>query len=420
MLLIFVQEVFLFLAVKSVLRELRAIGSFDVIFLISFSVIAYVSYGSLGAYFSLLGITLFTFLTWWYTRRLSEALCIVLQVFIWAIILDHISSLMSEVMPFADVYLIIFISLASLSLVLLNLVLMKTNFKPVFESPRLNRIMVLLLSIIYAYIMLSEGLENKSGMLLRNLVVLLVVVGLVLVLYIVYIKNVKAHYEVQQQKAQIKNDTRYMNEVEAHYNELRRFRHDYQNMMLSLNEYLKTDDLDGLRTYYQQNIAPITARVSKEKYRLEDLSRVKVKSVKSILFSKLSYAQSQGIDVRFDLTEPFEKVTVNELDLDIALGIMLDNAIEATSGHEQGKIMSAIFMEKTSTVFVIQNTVFDPLPPLWQLKETGYSTKGENRGIGLTNLSEIVSRNENMILETRLPGSVFIQRLTMKRGVSND
>ena len=420
MLLIFVQEVFLFLAVKSVLRELRAIGSFDVIFLISFSVIAYVSYGSLGAYFSLLGITLFTFLTWWYTRRLSEALCIVLQVFIWAIILDHISSLMSEVMPFADVYLIIFISLASLSLVLLNLVLMKTNFKPVFESPRLNRIMVLLLSIIYAYIMLSEGLENKSGMLLRNLVVLLVVVGLVLVLYIVYIKNVKAHYEVQQQKAQIKNDTRYMNEVEAHYNELRRFRHDYQNMMLSLNEYLKTDDLDGLRTYYQQNIAPITARVSKEKYRLEDLSRVKVKSVKSILFSKLSYAQSQGIDVRFDLTEPFEKVTVNELDLDIALGIMLDNAIEATNGHEQGKIMSAIFMEKTSTVFVIQNTVFDPLPPLWQLKETGYSTKGENRGIGLTNLSEIVSRNENMILETRLPGSVFIQRLTMKRGVSND
>lgn len=420
MLLIFVQEVFLFLAVKSVLRELRAIGSFDVIFLISFSVIAYVSYGSLGAYFSLLGITLFTFLTWWYTRRLSEALCIVLQVFIWAIILDHISSLMSEVMPFADVYLIIFISLASLSLVLLNLVLMKTNFKPVFESPRLNRIMVLLLSIIYAYIMLSEGLENKSGMLLRNLVVLLVVVGLVLVLYIVYIKNVKAHYEVQQQKAQIKNDTRYMNEVEAHYNELRRFRHDYQNMMLSLNEYLKTDDLDGLRTYYQQNIAPITARVSKEKYRLEDLSRVRVKSVKSILFSKLSYAQSQGIDVRFDLTEPFEKVTVNELDLDIALGIMLDNAIEATNGHEQGKIMSAIFMEKTSTVFVIQNTVFDPLPPLWQLKETGYSTKGENRGIGLTNLSEIVSRNENMILETRLPGSVFIQRLTMKRGVSND
>ena len=115
-----------------------------------------------------------------------------------------------------------------------------------------------------------------------------------------------------------------------------------------------------------------------------------------------------------------DRVTVNELDLDIALGIMLDNAIEATNGHEQGKIMSAIFMEKTSTVFVIQNTVFDPLPPLWQLKETGYSTKGENRGIGLTNLSEIVSRNENMILETRLPGSVFIQRLTMKRGVSND
>lgn len=211
-----------------------------------------------------------------------------------------------------------------------------------------------------------------------------------------------------------------MSEIEAHYNELRRFRHDYQNMLISIDEYLKTDDLKGLREYYQKNLAPVSHRVLKEKYNLEDLSRVKVKSIKSILFSKLSYAQSQEIEVHFDLKEPLTDITVNELDLDIALGIMLDNAIEASVGHADGEIMSAIFIEKNITVFLIQNNVFEQLPPLWKLKEAGYSTKGKNRGIGLNSLSKIVNRNENMILETRVLGAVFLQRLTVKRVSQND
>ena len=45
-----------------------------------------------------------------------------------------------------------------------------------------------------------------------------------------------------------------MNEIEAHYNELRRFEHDYQNMLISIDEYLKTDDLEGLQEYYQKNL----------------------------------------------------------------------------------------------------------------------------------------------------------------------
>jgi len=108
------------------------------------------------------------------------------------------------------------------------------------------------------------------------------------------------------------------------------------------------------------------------------------------------------------------------LDLDIALGIMLDNAIEASVGHADGEIMSAIFIEKNITVFLIQNNVFEQLPPLWKLKEAGYSTKGKNRGIGLNSLSKIVNRNENMILETRVLGAVFLQRLTVKRVSQND
>ncbi|MDP4437471.1 GHKL domain-containing protein [Lactiplantibacillus plantarum] len=379
--IIFVQTLFLFLFVKVLLRDWRVLSIWDISYAVVSSLVSGWIFSVIGQYAALPLLGLVVLFTWWHTHSFSESLFVSLQVIIWSIVVDHISSLLTYMLKLDDGYLLIFMGLQLVGLITLNLILMNTHIQTTFNRPRLNRVTALLLLAIY-----DE-----------------------------YRVTIRAKYQVQQQRLQIKNDTRYMHEIETHYNELRRFRHDYQNIMLSINEYLKTDDLAGLQQYYQQNIAPVTKRVSDEQYNLEDLSRVQVKSVKSILFSKLSYAQSQGVKVQFDLKQVLNGVTTNELDLAIALGIILDNAIEATAGHYHGELMSAIFVTAHSTVFLVQNNVFDSLPPLWQLKEAGYSTKGQERGLGLSQLSAIVNRNENMILETRLLASAFVQRLTVKR-----
>ena len=414
MLMIFIQEIFPFLIIKTLLRNLIEISVFDFIFLIACITATNFGAAFLNVYFSLLMLVMYIFFTWWYIRSIDKAFCVSLQVFIWMIVLDHISEIVAHIFKYTGGYLLIFTVLGILSIVFLNIFLNRTTFKPTFEREDLNKITALLLLVIYLYIILGEGWQTQFRLIFSNLVVLLVVIGSVFALYMEYLKNVRTKYEVQQKNTQIKNDTRYMTEIETHYNELRRFRHDYQNMMLSINEYLKTHDLDGLQQYYSKNIEPVTKRVSNEQYNLGDLSQIKMKSIKSILFSKLSHAQSEGIKVHFDLKEQLENISVNELDLDIALGIILDNAIEATVDHKNGEIMSAIFVKKSSAVFLVQNTIFEELPPLWKLKNEGFSTKGANRGIGLSNLSNIVNRNDNMILETRVLGSVFLQRLTVK------
>ncbi|WP_420828542.1 sensor histidine kinase [Lactiplantibacillus paraplantarum] len=420
MLMVIVQEVFLYLIIKSLLRDLYVVTLIDSVFLSACIVISYIGFSTLTIYFSVVMLVLFTIYSWFYERDFSKAISITLQAFILSTVADHLSNLLIQLWKLPNGYLVIFVCIQILIVFLINIILAKMNISTTFERKSLNIITSLLLIMLYLYIVFSEGWENPVKMILGNLVLLLIMIVLLLVIYSEYLKNVKTEYEVQKQRTQIQNDTRYMSEIEAHYNELRRFRHDYQNMLISIDEYLKTDDLKGLREYYQKNLAPVSHRVLKEKYNLEDLSRVKVKSIKSILFSKLSYAQSQEIEVHFDLKEPLTDITVNELDLDIALGIMLDNAIEASVGHADGEIMSAIFIEKNITVFLIQNNVFEQLPPLWKLKEAGYSTKGKNRGIGLNSLSKIVNRNENMILETRVLGAVFLQRLTVKRVSQND
>lgn len=291
MLMVIVQEVFLYLIIKSLLRDLYVVTLIDSVFLSACIVISYIGFSTLTIYFSVVMLVLFTIYSWFYERDFSKAISITLQAFILSTVADHLSNLLIQLWKLPNGYLIIFVCIQILIVFLINIILAKMNISTTFERKSLNIITSLLLIMLYLYIVFSEGWENPVKMILGNLVLLLIMIVLLLVIYSEYLKNVKTEYEVQKQRTQIQNDTRYMSEIEAHYNELRRFRQDYQNMLISIDEYLKSDDLKGLREYYQKNLAPVSHRVLKEKYNLEDLSRVKVKSIKSILFSKLSYAQ---------------------------------------------------------------------------------------------------------------------------------
>jgi len=289
--MVIVQEVFLYLIIKSLLRDLYVVTLIDSVFLSACIVISYIGFSTLTIYFSVVMLVLFTIYSCFYESDFSKAISITLQAFILSTVADHLSNLLIQLWKLPNGYLVIFVCIQILIVFLINIILAKMNISTTFERKSLNIITSLLLIMLYLYIVFSEGWENPVKMILGNLVLLLIMIVLLLVIYSEYLKNVKTEYEVQKQRTQIQNDTRYMSEIEAHYNELRRFRHDYQNMLISIDEYLKTDDLKGLREYYQKNLAPVSHRVLKEKYNLEDLSRVKVKSIKSILFSKLSYAQ---------------------------------------------------------------------------------------------------------------------------------
>lgn len=45
----------------------------------------------------------------------------------------------------------------------------------------------------------------------------------------------------------------------------------------------------------------------------------------------------------------------------------------------------------------------------------GFSTKGENRGLGLNNVKEIIDKYDEVILETDIETNYFIQVVRFKR-----
>ena len=50
-----------------------------------------------------------------------------------------------------------------------------------------------------------------------------------------------------------------------------------------------------------------------------------------------------------------------------------------------------------------------------EIYEMGFSTKGKNRGLGLSNVKEIINKYEDIILETDIETNNFIQIVRFKR-----
>lgn len=203
----------------------------------------------------------------------------------------------------------------------------------------------------------------------------------------------------------------YISELEKNYIEMRRFRHDYKNILLSIESYIESEDLSGLSKYFYSSIKQVSSTILKNDSTLAKISSIEIKTVKTLLANKLLLAQELGIDTDIEVYGKVEKSELDDLTLVRALGIILDNAIEASSEEENGILRIGIFSEDANLKIIVVNSCSKDTPPLFQLKQEGYSTKGKNRGLGLSNLDLIVTKEKYLTLDTKISDEFFTQIL---------
>jgi len=288
----------------------------------------------------------------------------------------------------------------------------------ILPTGQINTMMAGLVSLafllIIAYLKFISGNQPTPTMTLVGL-------GLVLILCVILLVGQREHQRLLKKQALIAlqqqtltSNQRYTRAMEQHYDELRRFRHDYQNVMLSLSEYLATDDLAGLKHYYQTNLVAKTAQLKASKYELEDLAKVPDKAIKSILFNKLNSAQQSGVTVRFESQQVAQLTAVPSVDLAVMLGIILDNAVEATVNQSEGWVHVVMIAVPTAQTILVKNSLAAKVPALWQLERSGFSTKGSDRGLGLTNLKSMLAIYPQVELATTITEQCFSQQLTIR------
>lgn len=240
----------------------------------------------------------------------------------------------------------------------------------------------------------------------------LLAVGYFFVVLFLFLSMFRSYREKLQEETRQKSFLdlqEYTRNLEAMYNNLRSFKHDYINILTSMSGYIENGDMEELKTYFEGKILPTRNLIAQGDYKLNQLSNIGILEIKSLLSAKMIYAHETGIDVTIDIPDFVAEFSMDTVDLARILGIFLDNAIEAALETAHPKVGLNIIQNPNSAAIIISNSFQENSLALHKLKQKGFSTKKGHHGIGLSNAQKIISSYDNVLLETTKQGGYFTQ-----------
>ena len=205
----------------------------------------------------------------------------------------------------------------------------------------------------------------------------------------------------------------YNKSLKIMYDNIRGFRHDFNNIVQSIGGYVSTEDMDGLKQYYSQ-LLDDCQRVNNLSILSPEL--INNPAIYSLLTSKYYKAAELGIKINLEIFMDLSTIHMKIYEFTRILGILLDNAIEAASECEE-KIINIEFRNDSRVnkqLVIIKNTYQNHELDMSKIFEKGYSTKKdkENHGLGLWEVNQILRKNNNMVeLLTNKNDEFFIQQL---------
>lgn len=111
------------------------------------------------------------------------------------------------------------------------------------------------------------------------------------------------------------------------------------------------------------------------------------------LYSKFVNAENKGCQINYIVKTNEMLCNVPLYNLVEIIGILFDNAVEAVARGDDRRICVRIIETEKETEIMISNpSLYVTQEELQNWLQTGMSTKGENRGLGLANVMEIVER----------------------------
>ena len=207
----------------------------------------------------------------------------------------------------------------------------------------------------------------------------------------------------------------YASYLEKSEDDLRAFRHDYKNILNSLKVSAQEGNvqevIQKLDKYTETNLN------SKALLKYKDVNHIYVKSIKSIIISKLTELYNLNIPYNFECRSNIHNLPdhVNELDLVRIIGITFDNAIEESKAlvAEKHDIRSAevqimVYSDGPDEFeFEIRNKIQNKKISTSQIQQRGFTTKKDHKGLGLANIKEIESKYPDMSISYTIQDGWF-------------
>lgn len=237
-----------------------------------------------------------------------------------------------------------------------------------------------------------------------------IVIGLV-VFYVLRYSETKTREEAISKRLDYM--VKYTNIIEENQLELKRFKHDYQNLLLSLSILAESGDLDKIKQKTASLRQYSAQQLLKEYTQYSDLARVHHTLLKSILIAKLTELHHMSIAFRFVCPEPVESLNIADFDLIRMVGILIDNAREHVKDMEDGMIAVSVHKTTHGTHIKVENTYGNQVTSIATLMTPGYSSKDNHSGLGLSNVEKIKNKYDHVFLNYHIDDKFKVTLIIM-------
>lgn len=198
--------------------------------------------------------------------------------------------------------------------------------------------------------------------------------------------------------------------LEILYDKVRGFKHDFDNIVSSLNGYIEDNDMEGLKKYFNE--------VKKDCKITDDLSLINPHIINnpgiySLLNNEYFKAYQLGIAFDIEFFIDFNSLNINIYKFSRMLGILIDNAIEAAEKCDEKIVQISFIRENINnrTVITVKNTYSNKEVNLEKIFEQGISNKENHSGFGLWEVKKYIKKSNNLELNTSKNNKYFIQKL---------
>jgi len=234
----------------------------------------------------------------------------------------------------------------------------------------------------------SVGIWENIRYTVTSFLIAFIIIGLLGLSVFYHSSYMRLKIEKEIREKEIANIIQSAKIIEVTYEKLRSFRHDYKNIVLSLSLKGNDEESEKLREI-EKDLTFMNFQYENIVIQLLKINNLPFRSLMSL---KTFDFINHNISVEIMIMGEIKDFYMDDFDLVRMLGIFLDNAFEEAENTESRWIRIGLLPDVGSTTLIIENSCRETAPATVNIMRKGFSTKGEERGIGLSNVSEIFER----------------------------
>lgn len=271
-----------------------------------------------------------------------------------------------------------------------------------------------LINYLYIFIVILYLIILKNGfefLLKSNYYMnIIFILGIVFILTII-IRNEYKYDQINEQNKQMLN---YVTKYEKIITEQGKANHEFKNQLMVIRGYAQMNS-PKLIEYLDSIVEDVNKTHSS--YLISQLNKFPDGGIKGLLYYKLSTMDDEKIKYEINV-ETGVKTKLKSLNINMyksitkILGVLLDNAIDASKNTKSKKIIICVTKEKSNVVFSIHNT-YKTKPNISKIG-TGYTTKGKGHGYGVKLVKDIINSDKSFHMEKYLEDEYYVSKLYIR------